>query len=69
MRGIKTGEFFWDAYYSIRFFLMPSIGKDVRTSYYARDRWPVWDFAKNDPKASSYKKVKKAKTLDVNAVL
>lgn len=66
IRGIKTGEFFWDAYYSFRFFLMPSIGKDIKTSYYAHDRWPVWDFTKNPPTTSAYKKVKKMKVVNLD---
>jgi len=67
IRGIKTGEFFWDAYYSIHFFLMPSIGKDTETNYYARDRWPVWDFTKNPPTLSPYKIVKKMKAVNLDA--
>ena len=62
VRGIKTKEFFWDAYYALKFFLLPSVGTKTDTLYYARDRWPVYDFANNPPAAAEYQTVRKAKT-------
>lgn len=47
MRGIKTGEFFWDLFYALKFFFTPA-SRSVRESrYYAKDRWPTYDFAAN----------------------
>jgi len=44
-RGIKTLEFFWDAYYFLAFFRSPSINAQTQTArYFARDRWPTYDF-------------------------
>lgn len=44
-RGIKTGEFFWDVYYFFRFTFAPSVNAQTHTAvYFARDRWPVYDF-------------------------
>jgi anaerobic magnesium-protoporphyrin IX monomethyl ester cyclase len=45
LRGVRTGEFFWDAYYFVKFVLSPAYNKDsTGYSYYARDRWPVHDW-------------------------
>ena len=54
IRGIKTGEFFWDAYYAVKFFFMPTTGSQKKSAYYAQDRWPKWDFEKTPPKAANY---------------
>lgn len=48
-RGIKTKEFFWDAYYFMKFITAPSINDKTHSAiYFARDKWPVYDFA-NQP--------------------
>lgn len=45
-RGIRTGEFFWDVYYFMRFFLSPPINAATHTAkYFAREKWPVYDFS------------------------
>ena len=47
-RGIRTGEFFWDIYYFVRFFLSPPTNAATHSAvYFARDKWPVFDFVKN----------------------
>jgi radical SAM superfamily enzyme YgiQ (UPF0313 family) len=47
-RGIRTGEFFWDLYYFVRFFLSPPTNAATHSAvYFARDKWPVFDFVKN----------------------
>ena len=44
IRGLKTGEFFWDMLYALKFFFTPA-SRTVRESiYYAKDRWPTYDF-------------------------
>ena len=40
VRGIKTGEFFWDLYYAIKFYTLPTTGNNVKSTYYAQERWP-----------------------------
>lgn len=47
-RGIRTAEFFWDIYYFFRFTFAPSINAQAHTAqYFAKDRWPVYDFENN----------------------
>lgn len=60
MRGIRTGEFFWDVYYGIQFFLMPTMGEQPKSIYAAQERWPQWDYAANPPKASKWQVAKKS---------
>jgi anaerobic magnesium-protoporphyrin IX monomethyl ester cyclase len=44
-RGIKTLEFFWDAYYFLKFFRSPSINRETDSAaYFGRDHWPTYDF-------------------------
>lgn len=48
LRGIRTGEFFWDIYYFFRFIFSPPINASTRASaYYEKDKWPVYDFERN----------------------
>lgn len=48
-RGIRTKEFFWDAYYFVKFVTAPSINKKTHSAiYFAQDRWPIYDF-ENQP--------------------
>lgn len=48
-RGIKTGEFFWDAYYFLKFFAAPAVNAKAHSAiYFAKEQWPVFDF-KNNP--------------------
>jgi hypothetical protein len=45
VRGIRTGEFFWDAYYGIKFASLPATGDSKQAiGYYAKDRWPRHDY-------------------------
>ncbi len=50
-RGLRTGEFFWDLYYFFRFAFAPSLSS-ARSSavYFARDRWPTYDFRIQRPR-------------------
>ena len=61
IRGFRTGEFFWDLYYAIKFYLLPSTGNNVKSTYYAQDRWPKHDFEKKPPKPANYQIVRKSK--------
>ena len=59
IRGIRTGEFFWDLYYSLKFILLPTTGNKTKSNYYAKERWPKHDFKKQPPKPANYQIVKK----------
>ena len=61
IRGIRTGEFFWDLYYAIKFYMLPSTGNNVKSVYYAQDRWPKYDFKKKPPRPANYQIVRKSK--------
>jgi len=50
IRGIRTGDLFWDIYYGIRFFLAPTSRATLKSVYFAQDRWPTYDFENNPPK-------------------
>jgi anaerobic magnesium-protoporphyrin IX monomethyl ester cyclase len=57
VRGIRTGEFFWDAYYALTFFLLPASNANGQSNaYYAQDRWPRYDFTEHLPSALAYQK-------------
>ena len=57
-RGVRTGEFFWDCYYFVRFIFMPTQAKAVPANYYARERWPKCDFLQSPPKPLEYQQVR-----------
>ena len=59
LRGIRTGEFFWDAYYALRFYLLPTTGNETKSIYYAKDRWPQYDFKNIPPKPAQYQIARK----------
>lgn len=46
IRGFKTGEFFWDVYYGLKFISAPSVGAEAQYAYYAKERWPQIDYTK-----------------------
>ncbi len=56
IRGIRTGEFFLDLIYFLKFIFSPTTNK-ASNNYYALDRWPKWDFDNNKPSARMYQKV------------
>ena len=59
IRGVRTGEFFWDAYYALKFYFLPATGNLITTVYYNKKRWPVYDFIKRPPKPAKYQIVRK----------
>ncbi|MBL94796.1 MAG: radical SAM protein [Magnetovibrio sp.] len=62
IRGIRTNEFFWDVFYGIKFFFMPSVTEKVDSNYHSADRWPQHDFETFPPKPAKYQTVRKQKT-------
>lgn len=64
IRGFRTGEFFWDMYYALKFFMTPASRSALMSQYYAKERWPVYDFEANPPaQEPAWQKAKKS-TLD-----
>ena len=59
-RGVRTGDFFWDAYYAIRFIILPASVNKGASNYYARDRWPVYDFHGKKISRTEYQVVRKS---------
>jgi len=59
IRGIRTGEFFWDVYYALKFYLLPATGNLNKSVYYCKERWPEYDFIKYPPKPANYQIVRK----------
>ena len=60
IRGIRTGEFFWDLYYAIKFYLLPTTGNKSTSVYYAKERWPKYDFKNRPPKPAYYQIARKS---------
>jgi anaerobic magnesium-protoporphyrin IX monomethyl ester cyclase len=61
IRGFRTREFFWDVYYAMKFFMLPASRSALMSKYYAKDRWPVYDFQANPPGIIPYQVAKKIK--------
>jgi anaerobic magnesium-protoporphyrin IX monomethyl ester cyclase len=54
-RGVRTGEFFWDLYYFLKFLTLPSVDAAAgQYQYYARDRWPAHDFRAGALQTATY---------------
>ena len=66
--GIKTGGFFWDLYYAMKFFLMPSLSTPVPSRYYAENRWPVCDFRGKELSRTTYQVVRKSQNDNSNLI-
>ncbi len=54
LRGVRTGEILWDAYYFVKFLLLSATSKTYPASYYARERWPHWDFNATKARPAQY---------------
>jgi len=56
-RGVRTGEFFWDAYYFLQLLFRSAVDDaDGKYAYYARDRWPRHDFRAQPHQVVRYQK-------------
>lgn len=44
LRGLRTGEFMWDAYYFFKFMTLNMGSESTKVEYAYRDEWPVYDF-------------------------
>jgi radical SAM superfamily enzyme YgiQ (UPF0313 family) len=56
-RGIVSGEFFWDLIYFFKFIFTPTTNKS-KFHYYAKDRWPKFNFTQQTNKHREYQTVK-----------
>jgi radical SAM superfamily enzyme YgiQ (UPF0313 family) len=60
-RAITTGELLNEIYYAIKFFTNP-VSDKVESSYYGKDRWPIYDFKSNPPQKLPYLELKSDKS-------
>ena len=60
IRGFRTGEFFWDLYYALKFYFLPTTGNETKIKYYKREHWPIYDFKKLPPTPSNYQIARKS---------
>ena len=67
-RGFKTGDFFWDVYYGIQFAILPAVSSNNFSGYYARDRWPEYNFRENNLSRTTYQIVRKSKKAKVETI-
>jgi anaerobic magnesium-protoporphyrin IX monomethyl ester cyclase len=67
IRGFRTGEFFWDVYYAMKFFMMPASRSALMSKYYAVDRWPKYDFKANPPGQAPYQIAKRTRVNEIAA--
>ena len=51
--GIYTTQF--------KFYILPSTGNNVESTYYAQAQWPKYDFKKKPPRPANYQIVRKSK--------
>ena len=61
LRGILTGDIFRDAYYALKFYRLPTTGNKFTINYYAKERWPKYDFKNDPPQPALYQVVRKSK--------
>ena len=61
-RAITTGQLLNEIYYAIKFFINP-VSETIETTYYAKNRWPVYDFKSNPPQKLPYLEIKKSKKV------
>lgn len=68
MHGLRTGHFFLDAYYALKFYLLPSLSERTESRYYAPEKWPVYDFTGKDFSRVDYQVVKKTPTRKTSPI-
>ena len=61
LRGIRTGEFLWDAYYALQYLSRPAVSESLATRYYAPERWPRYDFLRSKPSIAGHQVVRHGK--------
>jgi anaerobic magnesium-protoporphyrin IX monomethyl ester cyclase len=69
LRGFRTGEFFYDAWYAIRMYFLPASSAGVQSAYYAKERWPHYDFWSHPPEYVGVLKPLKQRSPEMEASL
>jgi radical SAM superfamily enzyme YgiQ (UPF0313 family) len=64
VRGVKTGEFFWDLLYSLKYVSLSAVADAASIEYYAQDRWPRHDFRRDAPTEYAYQRASHKKPED-----
>lgn len=49
IRGLRTGEVFLDAWQALKMYLLPASRAAIKSNYYAKERWPHYNFSSNPP--------------------
>lgn len=62
IQGLKTGGFFWDAYYALKLYLLPPLSVPTASHYYARDQWPHHEFRNTLLSRTTYQVVHKSQS-------
>lgn len=62
VHGLRTGGFFWDVYYALKFYFMPSLSTPIPSRYYAPERWPQYDFQGKPLSRLTYQVVRKSRS-------
>lgn len=62
IHGIKTGGFFWDAYYALKLYFLPPLSVPIASRYYAKEQWPHYEFNDKPLSRTTYQVVHKTKT-------
>src|SRR5690606_23013509 len=60
MHGLRTGGLFLDAYYALKFYLLPSLSERTESKYYAPEKWPTYDYHHKDFSRVDYQVVRKS---------
>ena len=53
---VRSHELMWDLYYGAKLMLLPASHTSGGHAYYARERWPQWDFRATPPQTVTYQK-------------
>jgi hypothetical protein len=69
LRGIRTGEFFWDVYYALQYLSRPTVSGALTTRYYAPERWPQHDFFAAKPSIAAHQVVRQEKRREQRTAL
>jgi anaerobic magnesium-protoporphyrin IX monomethyl ester cyclase len=62
VRGFRTGELFLDAWQALKMYLLPASRAAIKSNYYAKERWPQYDFMS---KPSTYCGTLKSSTVAI----
>ena len=61
-RAITTGQLLNEIYHAIKFIINP-VSDKIESTYYGKDRWPVYDFESKPPQKLPYLEVETSKKV------